>query len=406
MQYGKYSLLNPRSIRLEQSFETLESLRRINGGYIAAPNPGKPDGTGKYNVFWLRDIMFATYANEYLGNMDKMIDSYELVMTIMMKYHSKIQSAIRNMPKDCQLHARYHPNTLEELTTHWGHHQLDVLGLFLYKIGDITKKGFTILKEEEQRDLIRDVIQYLFTYRWETHPDFGVWEEGPELHSSSMGAVLAGLTMWFDDGHYHYKYKQHTDLSKIAPVSERLFDTGRDALMKLLPRESESRECDFAQLSLIWPYNIVDADMKRTIIERVETKLLREQGVVRYPGDHYFNADPNNKLGNEAQWPLGLVWLAVVHNKMASWETHSGRMDVALGHLRKSKDYLLRLDNLLVEGAIPELYTSGKPNDNIPLAWAHSFHIVALQSFLNALEQIRMKYNVDISEELEPIQAN
>ena len=64
MRYSEDSFLNPKSIRLEKSFQKLDSLRRINGGYLASPNPGKPDGIGKYNVFWLRDIMYATYAND------------------------------------------------------------------------------------------------------------------------------------------------------------------------------------------------------------------------------------------------------------------------------------------------------------------------------------------------------
>lgn len=403
MNYEKDSLLNPKSVRLERSFKILETLRRINGGYIAAPNPGKPDGTGKYNVFWLRDIMYATYANEYLGNMDRLIDSYELVMTIFLKYHDKIREAIRKMPQQWALHARYHPNTLEEISPDWGHHQLDVLGLFLYKTGDLIKKGHQIINEDEERDLIKDIIQYLFTYRWETHPDFGVWEEGPELHSSSVGAVLAGLTMWFDDGHYHYKYTQKSDLSKIAPVSERYFDTGSKALYDLLPNESKSRKCDFAQLSLIWPFNIVDVNMKRTIISNVESELLREHGCIRYKGDYYFNADQNNKEGNEAQWPLGILWLSVAHNKMASYENYHGNLEAALDHLKKSKMYLLKIDNLMVDGSIPELYVQGKPNENMPLAWAHSFHIVALQSFLNTLDNIRVRFNIEISEELTKI---
>jgi len=398
MQYAKDSLLNPKSIRIERSYGQLETLKRVNGGYLAAPNPGKPDGTGRYDVFWLRDIMFATYANEYLGNMDEMIESFELVTTIMLKHKHHIGRAIRKMPEHRALHARYHPNTLEELSPDWGHHQLDVLGLFLYKTGDLIKKGHDIIKDHEYKDLINDIIQYVYTYRWETHPDFGVWEEGPELHTSSMGAVLAGLTMWFDDGHYDYKYNHETDLSKIVPVSERFFDSGRDALLKILPKESGSRDCDFAQLSLIWPYNIVDDEMKKTIYKNVESKLLGKYGVKRYAGDYYFNANDKNRVGNEAEWPLGLCWLAIVHNKMASW--HIEDLDHALEHLKKSRKFILMIDDLMVDKAIPELYSAGKPNENRPLAWAHSFHIIALQSFLNTLERIRKKHNVNITEEL------
>ena len=294
----------------------------------------------------------------------------------MMKNKHKIHEAIRKMPKGSALHAKYHPNTLEEISPEWGHHQLDVIGLFLYKTGDLIKKGHSIIDEPESAELISDIIQYLFTYRWETHPDFGMWEEGPELHSSSIGAVLAGLTMWFDEGHYHYKYQAKIDLSKIVPVSERLFDTGPEALKKILPRESETRECDLAQLSLIWPYNIVDEEMKKTIIDNIETKLLKSKGVIRYAKDYYYNADEKNLLGNEAEWPLGICWLAIVHNKMALWGND-------------------------LKDQLSQLYSKGKPNENMPLAWAHSFHIIALQSFINAVEKVRKTHKIEITEDLE-----
>ncbi|MBU1199238.1 MAG: hypothetical protein KKF46_04375 [Nanoarchaeota archaeon] len=403
MRYGENSLLNPRSQRIEKSFQKLETLRLINGGYLASPNPGKADGTGRYNVFWLRDIMYATYANEYLGNMEHMLKSFELIMTIMLKHRELICAAIRKLPEKWALHARYHPSTLEEISPDWGHHQLDVIGFFLYKTGDLIQKGHNVLQTDEQRELIKDLIQYLFNYRWETYPDFGMWEEGPEVHSSSLGAVLAGLTMWFDAGHYKYKYAHDRDLADVVPVSERYFDTGPQKIKELLPRESQSRECDLAQLSLIWPYNIVDDEMKLTILNNVETKLLREHGVIRYEGDNYFNSDKKNPKGNEAEWPLGLAWLAIVHNKLAEWGKDN--LEQSLVHLKKSKEYLLKIDSLMIDGCIPELYSRGKPNENRPLAWAHSFHIIALQSFINTLEWVRKKHNIELNEDLEPVNS-
>ena len=385
------SFLSTKSTRLERSFEKLETLRRINGGYLASPNPGKPDGTGRYNVFWLRDIMYATYANEYLGNFSHMIRSFELVMTIMSKYRHKL--LITKIPEKHALHARFHPNTLEELSNDWGHHQLDVVGLFLYKTGDLIKKGHNVITTMQQRELIRDLIQYVFTYRWETYPDYGMWEEGPEVHSSSVGAILAGLTMWHDEGHYDYKYRHPMNLSEIVPVSDRYFETGGKILHELLPRESKTRNTDMAQLSLIWPYNIIDLDLQDVILEKVEKRLLGDKGVIRYVKAWYFNASHTEKEGNEAEWPLGIAWLSIVHNKLAG---RKGDKQKAMEHLRKSKNYLEKLDRLMVDGCLPELYTGGKPNENCPLAWAHSFHIIALQSFINATEDLRVE-GVDVS---------
>ncbi len=72
----------PLDDRVRSSYAILERLRRPNGGYIASPYSAE-DGSGDaYNVFWIRDIMFASYANEYLGCFDKMIESFRLVMDI------------------------------------------------------------------------------------------------------------------------------------------------------------------------------------------------------------------------------------------------------------------------------------------------------------------------------------
>jgi hypothetical protein len=55
-------------------------LRRPNGGYVASPYSAE-DGSGDAcNVFCIRDIMFATYANEHLGCFDRMIESFRLVL--------------------------------------------------------------------------------------------------------------------------------------------------------------------------------------------------------------------------------------------------------------------------------------------------------------------------------------
>ena len=130
-----------------------------------------------------------------------------------------------------------------------------------------------------------------------------MWEEGPEVHSSSVGAVLAGLTMWHDHGFYDYKYRNHIDISHIIPVSERFLEDGARALSKLLPRESESRPYDLAQLSLLWPYNILKDQfaLQEEILDNIERHLVRAHGVVRYPGDRYFNANQDDPFGHEAR---------------------------------------------------------------------------------------------------------
>lgn len=391
--FQKLSLRN----KLIVSYRNLEELRQLNGGYLASDYSGEKGGD-KYNVFWLRDIMFATYANEYVGAYDKMIESYRLIIRIFQKYRHKITSGARKRRYlgSCAteaIHSRVHPVTLEEITHEWGHHQLDIFGLFLYKTGDLMKKGHNVIPTDtiETLILLRDIVLYLTTVRWHSEPDFGVWEEGPELHSSSIGAVLAGLTMWHDDGLYHNKYKTHIPIDTHLPVPQEFLEAGRKALDGLLPAESATRPFDMSQLSLIWPYAIINEAQANEVLSNIEENLVRKHGVIRYPGDLYFNANQASPKGNEAEWPLGFAWLSIVYSKMALKAIKAGPM---FGHpaglIEKADWYLNKLESVMTEdGKVPELYTSGKPNWSIPLAWAQSFYVVARQSLLRVHERLQ-----------------
>ena len=171
--------------KLIVSYRNLEELRQLNGGYLASDYSGEKGGD-KYNVFWLRDIMFATYANEYVGAYDKMIESYRLIIRIFQKYRHKITSGARKRRYlgSCAteaIHSRIHPVTLEEITHEWGHHQLDIFGLFLYKTGDLMKKGHNVIPADaiETLILLRDIVLYLTTVRWHSEPDFRLLDERP-----------------------------------------------------------------------------------------------------------------------------------------------------------------------------------------------------------------------------------
>lgn len=381
--------------RVRTSYQILERLRRPNGGYVASPYSAE-DGSGDaYNVYWIRDIMFATYANEYLGCFDRMVESLRLVLDIFKRYHLRIIKASIVKPdiltqRGLYMPARVHPTTLESITDDWGHHQLDVFGLFMYKMGDLMRKGYGFRFTSEDFTLISHIRNYIFNMGFE--PDFGVWEEGPEAHSSSYGAVLGGLMMWFDQGFYDYKYKQKIEIGQLVPVSERMIADGFSALMNLLPRESASRPYDLAQLSLIWPYNIVDLETKLTVLRNVETHLLGDKGVRRYPNDVYCGKGLIAHQGETAQWPLGLAWLAIDYAKLAEkeYDYDVAHQPVRLGwdqrreYFNRAVEYFCRLERVMTpEGYVPEMYVGTQLGHNTPLAWAQSFHVISAQVLLN-----------------------
>jgi GH15 family glucan-1,4-alpha-glucosidase len=385
----------PLDERIRLSYEHLERMRRPNGGYIASPYNAE-DGSGDaYNVFWIRDIMFATYANEYLGCFDKMIESFRLVLDIFKRYHTRIIKAsiikpdVRHQTGEF-MPARVHPTTLESITDAWGHHQLDVYGLFMYKMGDLMKKGYGFRFTHEDFTLISHIRNYIYNMGFEA--DYGVWEEGPEEHASSFGAVLGGLLMWFDQGFYDYKYSRKIEISHHVPVSERMIADAFTAIARILPRESASRPYDVAQLGLIWPYNVVDLAMKKTILQNIETNLVGPRGVQRYPGDIYCGRGLLPAAGEVAQWPLGLAWLAICYAKLAErgQDYDVARQPIPLEweerrhYFEKAVHYFSRLEETMTPaGHVPEMYVGTKIGHNTPLAWAQSFHVVAAQVILN-----------------------
>jgi hypothetical protein len=284
-----------------------------------------------------------------------------------------------------------------------------MLGLFLHLVARLPEKGIDVFqygRQYEDRILLSHITRYLETLEWWNCPDYGVWEEGPKLSSSSLGAVLSGLQglLGLEDPDLFFNEAQ--------------LEKGRTALGNLLPSESAGRTCDLAQLSLIWPFDVLDGEQTKTVLANIENELVRDHGVIRYREDAYFNgADPrlirahdartgqeavdyagpdrehfpHAAEGTEAQWPLGFAWLAIVHAKLAkkarSRAGDSGvpvEVEKSVAHHKESaKDYMARLAASAVRvdgiepGYIPELYAGGRPNLNTPLTWATAFCIVA-----------------------------
>lgn len=325
---------------MKDSITLLKSLQAKNGLILAAPS----NKTG-YDKAWVRDNIYASlglekvYPNEALKVVHRLLD-------ILRKHENKIEHAIREKPKHAwqYIHARYHPETLEEFWEEWGNKQNDAVGALLWRIADFLNKGYPALRDEKDRESVKNLIDYLASVEYWKDSDNGVWEEYEEVHASSVGACLAGLKA----------------ISRYFDVPQSLIAKGEEALMDLLPRESATKDVDLALLSLIYPYNIVSKKTALAILKNIEEKLLRTRGVIRYTGDQYYN-----KKG-EAEWTMGLPWMAIIYRQ--------------LGNSKKYIEYMKRsIDVMNEKGEFPELYfaDSSEHNDNSPLGWAQSLYIVA-----------------------------
>lgn len=335
---------------IDRHLQILKDLQYPSGLFAASR---KDVGTG-YDKSWLRDNFYETLAFEVLGDWATVEKTYSAILEIFLRYEAKIDHAIAHKPQAPfeYIHARFHPETFDEFWEEWGNKQNDAIGCILYRIGELEiNQHRSILKTPDQVRIVNKLVQYLKSIEYWHDRDSGMWEEGEEIHSSSIGACVAGL-------------KSISRVPDIV-VPKILVRKGEQALQQLLPRESLEKFVDLSLLSLIWPYEVVTPAQRDQVLGNIEYHLLRDRGIIRYKGDHYYNKNPDGS-SEEAEWTFGLSWLAIIYQK--------------LGNHAKAQDLL---KNLIAEDTplgLPELYFSNSPeyNENTPLGWSESLFIVAL----------------------------
>lgn len=335
---------------IDQHLDILKNLQYESGLFAAS---SKEVSTG-YDKSWLRDNFYECLAFIVLNDWDTVEKTYDALLDIFLKHEDKIDWAIQKQPEHRHqyIHARFNPETFEEFWEEWGNKQNDSIGAILFMIGKLEHHHKrTVLESEDHIRITNKLIKYLESIEYWHDRDSGMWEENEEVHASSVGACVAGL-------------KEIKNLPKIE-VPEELIKKGEDALNGLLPRESEGKFADLAQLSLIYPYNVVSTEHRDQILNNVEYHLLRERGVVRYKNDYYYNGNPDGH-SEEAEWTFGLAWLAIIYEQ--------------LGNIEKAKELLDKMISLDTQDGMPELYFSNSPkyNENTPLGWTESLFLVAL----------------------------
>ena len=328
---------------IEKSKQHLKALKHRNGLYSAS---AVSVSTG-YDKAWIRDNIYIALGVEAVKPNDA-IKTYHALLNILKRHEYKLDHAIRERPKYAfqYIHARYCPTSLKEFPEEWGNKQNDAIGLLLFKIGDLAEKNHKVIRDVSDLRILKKLVDYAASIEYWHDEDNGVWEESEEVHASSVGAMLAGLKK----------------ISQFIYVSEELIEKGEKALDRLLPRESASHDVDLAQLSLIYPFDVVSPEQRDAILANVEERLVREKGVIRYMGDQYYNE------AGEAEWTMGFPWLAIIYAQK--------------GDYAKYRYYLQKTFSAMnSKGELPELYFAGSAehNENSPLGWSQSLFMIAVR---------------------------
>lgn len=339
---------------IDRHLSILKSLQTKSGLFIASI---KDVSTG-YDKSWLRDNFYETIAFEIIGDWGTVEKTYRAILKVFLKHEQKIDDAIKEKPAFSHeyIHPRFNPETFDEFWEEWGNKQNDAIGCILFRIGELeVNQRRSILKTPEHIRIVNKLVKYLSVIEYWHDQDSGIWEEEEELHSSSVGACVAGL-------------KSIAKVSHIE-VPRHLIVKGEKALLAMIPRESDKKFVDLSLLSLIWPYEVVTTEQRGEILRNVEYHLKKERGVIRYKGDRYYNRNPDG-VSEEAEWTFGLSWLAIIYEK--------------IGNHKKAYRIIRDLIAIDTPKGMPELYFSNSPeyNENTPLGWSESLFIVALYEMI------------------------
>lgn len=335
---------------IEQHLAILKGLQYESGLFAAA----KKDSTTGYNKSWLRDNFYECLAFLLLNELGTCRRTYEAILQIFLKHEGKIDYALSKprLHRHEYIHPRYHPVTFDEFWDEWGNKQNDAIGAILFGLAGLETRGVHLIDAPEKVRIVQKLVDYLGHLKYWEDPDSGVWEENEELHASSVGACVAGL--------------RDIRAVRTIAVPPDLVVRGMAALDRLLPRESEKKFADLAQLSLIWPFKVVTHAQADEILKNITYHLERHRGVIRYKNDHYYNKNPDGH-SEEAEWCFGFSWLAIIFEQM-------GQPDRAREYVEKARR------TINAQGEVPELYfsNSAEAGPNSPLGWAESLFIIAL----------------------------
>lgn len=334
---------------ITENSRILKSLQVRNGLFLATPSKR----TG-YNKVWMRDNIYESLGLEIVDPRET-VRVLHGIFDILKKHEYKIDWAIKEKPVHAYqyIHARYHPETLNEFDEEWGNKQNDAIGAFLFRVAELIRKGRGVVRDSGDMMILKKLVAYLSALRYWEDRDHGMWEKEEEVHASSIGACLAGLKA----------------ISKYTHVPREMIDNGQKALNRLLPRESETKEVDLALLSLIYPYNLATPKQRDAILRNVEQNLVKERGVIRHYGDCYYNR------GAEAEWTMGFPWLAIIFKRL-------GKQEKFEFYMRKTREVMN------APGELPELYyaDSDEHNENSPLGWSQSLFLVALAAAMASVK--------------------
>jgi len=341
-----------------RSITLIKQNQHQSGAYVASPN------FPTYRYSWLRDGSFIGYAMLQEQEFESCERFMAWVNTVMTSQRARVEHVVaarrsgRALSPQEFLPARYRLDGKLAIDE-WPNFQIDGYGTWLWLLGEYVRAVGDETVLHRYRESIRLTIEYLAEV-WNL-PNYDCWEEnGESIHPSTLACVYGGIKTI----NGLLGEKQLTTLAEeIRATILNLTVDGRFRKM---------RNSNSVDASLIWvtiPFGVVepnDKRMRRTI-RLIETKLLIEGGVRRYPEDTYYGG---------GRWLLLSSWLGWYYAR-------TGKRQKALALLRwveNQSDDQGRLPEQQLDTLIAPEYRAHWEERwgpvAIPLLWSHAMYLI------------------------------
>jgi GH15 family glucan-1,4-alpha-glucosidase len=359
----------------QRSIEIILENQSASGAYIASPN------FQTYHYCWFRDGSFIAHAMDAAGQHESARHFHQWVAQRVNERGDLVRRSLakaragEKLSEAEILHTRYRLDGTDGEPGNWPNFQLDGFGTWLWALNEHHIQNPQAPLSWEMLDASDLVAEYLSELWW--LPCYDCWEEFPDhVHPHTLAAIYGGL-------------QAHTELTG---TSHRSFT---DTIQKQLlagakefghfVKFSESAAVDASLLGLAVPYRVVAPDNPIMIktVEQIESSILRDHGLHRYPADSYYGG---------GAWILLTAWLGWYYTELAAQ-----RPDLATG-LEQKIDLCLRwieahtsdsqslpeqvAENLNDPSYYPTWVERWGPIAS-PLLWSHAKYIILCSKRLN-----------------------
>ncbi|MBD3273106.1 glycoside hydrolase family 15 protein [Candidatus Dependentiae bacterium] len=309
------------------------------------------------------------------------------------------------LTKDGYLFHKYNPD--ESLGSSWhpwihdGKVQLPIQEDQIALILDALWKHYQTHKEDEYiknifECTIRNSANFMYNFINKKlglpKPSYDLWEEKLGIHTFTCATVYAGFMAAYN---FEKTFGTEQEAEKFLKIANTLkeniikyfYDEKKKTFIKGIYFENDEiikdETIDTSSTYGIFEYKILPVDDPRIkeSFETIEKKLQCKEpikGYTRYENDYYYRI---NREGPGNPWFITTLWVAEYYITKAKNEND----------LKKALEIFEWVDKHKLEtGVLSEQLnpTTGSPLSVAPLTWSHAAYIIAVNKYLEKLEEL------------------